>query len=483
MEGLFLELESLVLNLYNCGAIQFGEFTLKSGAKSNVYVDLRKAISNQQFRNTIGEYMIESLRFNKKEIDYVCGVPYGGMVYAQYICDRLLEFNKPISSLSPSPTKPKLLIKRKVPKTGHGNSNKFGIEGDLVYKSDKKPNVLLVEDTVTTGGSLLKVKQEFEEAGFNVIGMVCFLFRGNKEVPGLNYALTLIDIISMIPNETQVESTELTENKSNLDFMERSKLKLGKFEDICNLIEKRRTNLVVSLDTDAVILLGLANTLGSSVLAFKLHLDTLVGTSVEWFSQLRELKEKYKFLVIEDRKYADIGNTVYQQMLNGLPRGLIDLVTVHAIAGESTLQGVRKFNQITGESIGVIMVTEMSSNGVRLNEYTNYAIKLGMENSDLVVGFVGQTRSELVGPEYLWFTPGVSTTKKSDHLGQRYRDPMTCMLLGSDLLIVGRDITQAADPVKKCNYYTQAYQEVELIRSGGCSCSESEESQQSGDTS
>lgn len=413
---------AIVLKLLEINAIQFGKFKLKSGVESNVYIDLRRAFTDCLLRKSICMYMYESIEHI--QFDYILGVPYGGVPYAQTISEYKCKHSEKSSG-------PGLLLMRKTPKLGHGNSNEFGIEGDFsVVSNQRKPSILLVEDTVTSGKSLMEAVEKVEKAGFQVAGTVCFLYRGDKEhlqnLPNLHYTIDLGFLMSMTK--------------------------------IPGIIKSKKSRLVVSLDIeDTVKLVQIASQVAGYVAGFKLHMDQYDETQKEEiYKCMTEIKKQTGVFLIEDRKYADIGSTTYKQLkslLGGVPK-LFDYITVHSVPGDSVLLGVQRFNKEFKTDIKTIVVTEMSCNQVSQN-YQKNAIELGHRNEEMVVGFVGQKRPRFVDTGYIWFTPGVSLSAKNDTLGQKYRTPEECLETKSDILIVGRDITNSSDCLKRCIEYNK----------------------------
>ena len=57
-----MHVRTLIHKLFEIGAIKFGEFKLKSGLLSPVYIDLRLTISNPKLLVTIAEAMHEKVR-------------------------------------------------------------------------------------------------------------------------------------------------------------------------------------------------------------------------------------------------------------------------------------------------------------------------------------------------------------------------------------------------------------------------------------
>ena len=72
------------LKKYNI--IQYGDFTLSSGEKSNIYIDLRKAISYPTLINMICCELFYKLK--KNETNHICGTPYGAIPYTSILSVR-----------------------------------------------------------------------------------------------------------------------------------------------------------------------------------------------------------------------------------------------------------------------------------------------------------------------------------------------------------------------------------------------------------
>ncbi|MDG6226220.1 MAG: orotate phosphoribosyltransferase [Candidatus Thermoplasmatota archaeon] len=132
----------LVDDLVSCGAVKFGDFVLTSGKKSRYYVDIKKASSRPKILRRI------TSGFGERGIqcDKVAGVELGAV---PLIVSYSLEYDKPF------------LIIRKGERD-HGM--KSPIEGDIAPGE----SVLLLEDVITSGGSVLRAIDMLEEAGAKV---------------------------------------------------------------------------------------------------------------------------------------------------------------------------------------------------------------------------------------------------------------------------------------------------------------------------
>jgi uridine monophosphate synthetase len=120
----------LVLQLFEIGAIRFGDFTLKSGLKSPFYLDLRLSVSYPKLLVQIAEAMHETMR--KMRFERICAVPYAALPFATAIS---IQHNLPM-----------LFLRKEKKEHGTGRI----LEG--VYQ--KKMRCCLVEDVITSGQSL-----------------------------------------------------------------------------------------------------------------------------------------------------------------------------------------------------------------------------------------------------------------------------------------------------------------------------------------
>jgi orotate phosphoribosyltransferase len=75
-----MEIDAFALALHRIGAVRFGEFILKSGQKSPVYVDLRGLVSHPDVLRLAGEALVSVL--HRLEFDLIAGLPYAGLPLA-----------------------------------------------------------------------------------------------------------------------------------------------------------------------------------------------------------------------------------------------------------------------------------------------------------------------------------------------------------------------------------------------------------------
>ncbi|KAM7286486.1 uridine 5'-monophosphate synthase isoform X2 [Ixodes scapularis] len=243
-----------------------------------------------------------------------------------------------------------------------------------------------------------------------------------------------------------------------LSFKERALLTAHPLaQRLFNIMEEKRTNLCVAADlTRSSEVLQLADVLGPHICIFKTHVDILEDFSPEFPARLKDLARKHTFLIMEDRKFADIGSTVQQQYTHGVYaiQTWADLVTVHAFPGPAILTALK---QASLPDQGCVLVAEMSSAGsLGSKEYTEASVKMGEDVPDFVLGFVSQSRVS-DKPNFVLMTPGVQMDTAGDALGQQYCSPSTAVSeRGADVIIVGRGITKSEDPAAAAQEYQKA---------------------------
>jgi orotate phosphoribosyltransferase len=182
--------ESIITSLYEIGAIQFGEFTLKSGQTSAIYINLRKIISYPTLLQTIATAMWNATK--GCQFDLVCGVPYTALPIATCIS---LNHNLP-------------MIMRRKEKKDYGT--KQMIEGE--FKAGQR--CLIIEDIVTTGGSIVETALELEHAGIQVTDLIALVDReqgGRKNLEEkyhLHTLITLSDILQFLLHSPLINTAE-----------------------------------------------------------------------------------------------------------------------------------------------------------------------------------------------------------------------------------------------------------------------------------
>lgn len=144
-----------------------GDFTLTSGKKSEYYFDCKQTALHPEGAWLLGNIFLETLdRYHN-----IAGV--GGMTLG---ADPLVSAVTVVSYMTKRPL-PGFII-RKQPK-GHGTA--AWLEG--ITNFTQGDSVVLLEDVVTTGGTLITSIERVQEAGFHVAGILCVLDRqeGGRE--------------------------------------------------------------------------------------------------------------------------------------------------------------------------------------------------------------------------------------------------------------------------------------------------------------
>uniref|UniRef100_A0A3Q4H3L1 Uridine 5'-monophosphate synthase n=1 Tax=Neolamprologus brichardi TaxID=32507 RepID=A0A3Q4H3L1_NEOBR len=146
----------LILKLHDVNGVKFGEYKLKSGLMTPIYIDLRVLVSHPVLMNQVTRAIFVTAELNKGlQFDSVCGVPYTALPLATIICSR---HELP------------MLIRRKEAKD---YGTKRLVEGSF----RQGDTCLIIEDTVTSGTSILETAEVLYKEGLKVTDAIVLMDR------------------------------------------------------------------------------------------------------------------------------------------------------------------------------------------------------------------------------------------------------------------------------------------------------------------
>ena len=193
------ELSALADGLLSAGCIKFGEFTLKSGLKSPIYIDLRQIISHPNLLADIAQAYLPIL--SMLEFSRIAGLPYAAIPIATAIS---LAGNYP------------MIYPRKEAKA-------YGTKAEIEGEYHAGETVVVIDDLATTGGSKFEAIEKLTGVGLVVKDVVVLVDRqsGAKESLAqagysMHAVLTIIQLLDYWDENEKVEKSKIGQTRKFL---------------------------------------------------------------------------------------------------------------------------------------------------------------------------------------------------------------------------------------------------------------------------
>ncbi|MBE3067787.1 MAG: orotate phosphoribosyltransferase, partial [Chloroflexi bacterium] len=194
-----LQIAALADGLLEAGCVKFGEFSLKSGLKSPIYIDLRQIITYPKLLEQVGAAYLPILE--KLEFQRMAGLPYAAIPIA--------------TAISLQGDYPMIYPRKEVKDYG----TKAEIEGE--YRAGE--TVVVIDDLATTGGSKFEAIEKLTGAGLVVKDVVVLIDRQSGAKESLEQAgfhlhavLTITQLLDYWENTGRVDKEKLTATRAFL---------------------------------------------------------------------------------------------------------------------------------------------------------------------------------------------------------------------------------------------------------------------------
>jgi orotate phosphoribosyltransferase len=156
--------------LRESGAILEGHFLLTSGRHSGVYVEKFRLLEHPELTARFAEPIAD--HFQDSNVDLVVGPLTGGILVAHEVAKLL---GKPIA---------------------FPERSRDHMDWRRGFKLTEGQRVLIVEDVITTGKTMMEVKDAVVKTGAEVIGIGCLICRGKVDFEPVPYAVVSMNLAS-----------------------------------------------------------------------------------------------------------------------------------------------------------------------------------------------------------------------------------------------------------------------------------------------
>ncbi len=162
-------------------------FTWASGIKSPIYCDNRLTLSDPKVRLDVEEGLAETIRKYYPDVQALMGTSTAGIAHAAITAHLM---NLPMGYV-------------------RGGAKDHGRKNQIEGKCEPGTKVVVVEDLISTGGSVIEVVNVLRDAGAEVLGIVSIYTYGMKkglerlkEADVTNHSLTDLDCVAKVAAET-----------------------------------------------------------------------------------------------------------------------------------------------------------------------------------------------------------------------------------------------------------------------------------------
>ncbi len=172
-------------------SVRLGNFTLASGARSSYYVDARRTTMSAEGQVLIGKVALDALRASDLEVTHVGGLTMGADPVSYAVANESWRRGEPLDGFS---------VRKRAKEHGTGQRIEGGLPTDA--------RCLVIEDSMTSGGSALKAVESIEAHGATVVGVLTVVDReegGRAKIEGAGYPL-----ISLFTGSELLEAARAT---------------------------------------------------------------------------------------------------------------------------------------------------------------------------------------------------------------------------------------------------------------------------------
>jgi uridine monophosphate synthetase len=178
----------LVMELFRSGCIKFGNFTLASGKQSPIYIDLRRVVSFPDLFKMVANAYADVVK--TLEFDHIASVPYAALPTGAVVAMKLNR---------------SLIYPRKEVKQ-HGTGQ--AVEG--AFQTGQ--TTILLEDVITSGGSIVTAAESLRQAGLQVKDVVVLVDREqgghnkmNEAGIALHAIMTIHDVLNILNEHALID--------------------------------------------------------------------------------------------------------------------------------------------------------------------------------------------------------------------------------------------------------------------------------------